>query len=375
MKKRICHISTVHAANDDRIFYKECISLVKEGYEVFFVVPHPKSELIDGVYIQGIEKVEGRLSRLFKAQWNALRSALKTKSEIYHFHDPELMFLGVILKVLGKKVVYDVHEDLPKQILYKPWIKSALIRKVLSKLIYVFEQFSCLFFDGIVSVTDDIALKYKPSKTIILRNLPIIFIVENIDKTTRPKSNEKVVFIYAGGLTRIRGIKEVCDALEPHQDKAELWLLGQWETEEYKAQCVNPNNSNYIKYLGFKTMPEVYQHIQMADVGIAMLYPIKNYLTSLPIKAFEYMALQKPLLMSNFEYWENIFKGAALFADAESVDDISSKINDIIENQSLRTEMGSFGYQKVQEELNWEKEAKKLFSLYNRILDNGNTKN
>jgi glycosyltransferase involved in cell wall biosynthesis len=106
-----------------------------------------------------------------------------------------------------------------------------------------------------------------------------------------------------------------------------------------------------------------------------MLYPIKNYLTSLPIKAFEYMALQKPLLMSNFEYWENIFKGAALFADAESVDDISSKINDIIENQSLRTEMGSFGYQKVQEELNWEKEAKKLFSLYNRILDNGNTKN
>jgi glycosyltransferase involved in cell wall biosynthesis len=232
-----------------------------------------------------------------------------------------------------------------------------------------------LFFDGILSVTDDIAQKYKPSKTIILRNLPINAIVESIDNSVNTPENEKLIFIYAGGLTRIRGIREVCEALAPHKNKAELWLLGQWETEEYRKECISDMNTDYIKYLGFKTMPEVYQHIDRADVGIAMLYPIKNYLTSLPIKAFEYMALRKPLLMSNFEYWETTFEGAALFADAHSVDDISFKIKKLIEDKALRQQLGDFGFQRIQDELNWEKEAEKMFSLYDRILKNGDKKN
>jgi len=372
MKTRICHISTVHAANDDRIFYKECISLLHKGYEVFFVVPNDKDEFIDGVNIRSIEKPKGRLSRLVKAQWQALKAALKTKSSIYHFHDPELMFLGVVLKVLGKKVVYDVHEDLPKQILYKPWISSSLIRKLLSKLIYVFERFSCLFFDGIVSVTDDIAKKYNPLKTIILRNLPINAIVQSLDTQIKPKEKSgKVVFIYAGGLTEIRGIKEVCQAISMNKDKAELWLLGPWESDSYRHECMLDES---IKYMGFKTMPEVYAYIKQADVGITMLYPIKNYITSLPIKAFEYMAFSKPILMSDFDYWKNVFAKTALFADAYNVHDIASKVKRFVEDKDLRLKLGDVGFGRVQNELNWEKEAKKLFSLYNRILGNGDKK-
>jgi glycosyltransferase involved in cell wall biosynthesis len=372
MKTKICHISTVHSVQDDRIFYKECISLKGEGYEVFLVIPTENDKLVDGVQIKSIPFPKGRFSRLFSSQWKALRTALKTKSSIYHFHDPELMFLGVILKVLGNKVVYDVHEDLPKQILYKPWISSEFIRKVLSKLIFVFEQLSCLFFDGIISVTDDIAHKYKASKTIILRNLPIKSIAQKVVVNEGRRGSDQIVFIYAGGLTRIRGIKEICQAMEPHQEQAKLWLLGSWESDEYKNECINSDNIDYINYLGFKTMPEVYQHIQMADVGIAMLYPIKNYVTSLPVKAFEYMALQKPLLMSDFDYWKEVFDGSAVFADAHSVEDISDKIRELIVDEKLREKLGDYGFQRIQEELNWEKESEKMFSLYNRILGNEN---
>jgi len=372
MKKRICHISTVHTAKDDRIFYKECLSLTKHGYEVFLVIPNPTDISIDDVQIKAIDMPKGRFSRLFKSQWQALQKALETKSELYHFHDPELMFFGMILKILGKHVVYDVHEDLPKQILYKPWIRSSFIRIILSKLIYVFEQFSCLFFDGIVSVTDDIAKKYKSSKTIILRNLPINSLVENLKiKPTISKQTNKLVFIYAGGLSRIREIKEVCQAIAHHKNKAELWLLGAWESDEYRNECITNQNDSFIKYMGFRTMPEVYQYIGIADVGVAMLYPIKNYLTSLPIKAFEYMALQKPLLMSNFEYWKDVFEGVAVFADAHNVDDISNKIKILIEDDQLRQQLARHGYERVQNDLNWEKESEKLFSLYNRILGNG----
>jgi len=373
MKKRICHISTVHAANDDRIFFKECLSLADAGYEVFLVIPGDSDKLVDGVRIKSVPRSKGRLSRLFTTQWKALRRALKTRSAVYHFHDPELMFLGVILKIMGKKVVYDVHEDLPKQVLYKPWIPSAVLRKMLSGLIYVFEQFACLFFDGIVAVTDDIARKYKASKAIILRNLPILALTET-DSQAADSEDAKTIFIYAGGLTAIRGIKEICEAMAAHKDRAELWLLGAWESDAYRQECLKAGSESYIRYLGFKPMPEVYRHIHQADVGIAMLYPIKNYLTSLPVKAFEYMAQGKALLMSDFAYWQEVFKGAALFARANEVRDIADKMGMFIEQKELRKRMGAYGRKRVEEELNWEKEVEKLFSLYNRILGDADKK-
>jgi hypothetical protein len=54
--------------------------------------------------------------------WQVYRKALKTDADIYHLHDPELMPLGLLLKLQRKKVIYDVHENLPKQISIKHWI-------------------------------------------------------------------------------------------------------------------------------------------------------------------------------------------------------------------------------------------------------------
>jgi glycosyltransferase involved in cell wall biosynthesis len=370
MKTKVCHISTVHSLKDDRIFFKECQSLVQKNYDVYLVIPAHESHNLNGVNIRAIPEAKGRFSRMFVAQWNALRSAMQTKAGLFHFHDPELMFLGVVLRLLGKKVVYDVHEDLPKQVLYKPWIKPAFLRKLLSGLIWIFEQLSCTFFQGIVAVTDDIARKYNADKTIILRNLPILKLTEDLPDAGGNKAT-KTVFVYAGGLTKIRGIKEICQAVGRVHNQAELWLIGAWESAEYRQECLYAGSETYIKYLGYMPMPDVYRHIAQADVGIALLYPIKNYLTSLPVKAFEYMAKGKAILMSDFDYWKKIFAGAAVFADVHRVDDIAGKMRLLIDNPELRVQLGNKGRQRVAEELNWEKEVEKLFSLYDRILKNG----
>ena len=44
MVKRICHFTSVHSATDGRIFEKECCSLAKAGYEVYFVAPNAKQK-------------------------------------------------------------------------------------------------------------------------------------------------------------------------------------------------------------------------------------------------------------------------------------------------------------------------------------------
>lgn len=174
MKKRICHITTVHSANDTRIYIKECQSLSQAGYEVFLVAPETSMASLNGpVRIEFIPKEHNRLLRLIRGQWHAFRKALKTKALIYHFHDPELIFMGLILKFMGKKVIYDVHEDLPRQILTKHWL-PCWSRKVIAFISESAEWMGTRFFDGIVTVTPLIQKRFPSHKTILVQNFPIL---------------------------------------------------------------------------------------------------------------------------------------------------------------------------------------------------------
>ena len=122
--RKIRHVTTVHAVDDPRIFHKECRSLAARGYDVGLIVYHERAEVIDGVRVVPLDRSRGRLDRMSRAAWRAYRTAAAERADIYHLHDPELLWVGALLKLGGRRVIYDVHEDVPKQILSKHWIPS-----------------------------------------------------------------------------------------------------------------------------------------------------------------------------------------------------------------------------------------------------------
>ncbi|PYU29046.1 MAG: hypothetical protein DMG32_01175 [Acidobacteria bacterium] len=114
-----------------RIFHKECKSLTEGGYEVVLIAPDQQDRVVDGVHIKAIRKPKSRIVRMTLGAWRVYRKAVRQQAELYHFHDPELLSVGLLLRARGAKIIYDIHEDLPRTMAYKfylpTWLRRLLV--------------------------------------------------------------------------------------------------------------------------------------------------------------------------------------------------------------------------------------------------------
>ncbi|MHC4436745.1 MAG: glycosyltransferase family 4 protein [Planctomycetota bacterium] len=363
--RNICILTSVHSALDVRIFHKEAKALAGAGYNVTLIAQHDRDEVVDAVTIIALPRPKNRLGRMTKITWRLLHSALKEKAHVYHFHDPELIPAGIVLRLLGKKVIYDVHEDVPSQILYKEWIGATWVRKCVASIVHILEQMGAAVFTRVVAATPDIANKFNPSKTVLVRNLSVIGLIDNIKPLEIEK--QKPIIIYSGGLTRVRGIKEIIKAMEFIKDRAELWLLGRWNDEEFENECKVLDGWRYTKYFGFIPYGKHYSYLKAANMGIINYLPLPNHIKALPNKPFEYMACALPMAMSNFADWQRIFKECALFSDPCSSEDIAERILYLLDNPDKAKQLGDRGRQLVTEKYSWENESKKLIKVYEEL--------
>jgi hypothetical protein len=110
---KVCHLTTVHPSDDIRIFRKQCISLSKFGYDVSLISLKGKSQFVHNVNVIGLnwQHSTNRIFRILFGPFLVFFAAIRIRAAIYHFHDPELLFVGLVLRIMGKKVIYDVQED------------------------------------------------------------------------------------------------------------------------------------------------------------------------------------------------------------------------------------------------------------------------
>ena len=363
-------LTTVHRVFDNRIFYKECKTLVNEGFEVTLIAQHTRNESISGVKIVPLPKLKNKFHRMSRLVYLTFFLALKEKADVYHFHDPELITIGALLRIFSRKyIIYDVHEDVPSQILYKEWIGNIFTRKFVSFLYFILQSISFLFFHFLIAATPEITKKLPRRKTITLCNFPILEILNNNIRHTQKNhyKKPKAVIIYSGGLSRVRGIKEIIKAMEFVQNKAELWLLGPWEEEQFRLECESIDGWKRTKYIGFVKPDQVFNSIEKSDIGLVNFLPLPNHMMSMPNKPFEYMACGLPMVMSDFPYWKKLFDGCALFVNPEDPRDIAEKIVYLLNNRDLCKKLGKEGRRLVEEKYNWELESKKLTDLYSKL--------
>ncbi|HPS38154.1 MAG TPA: glycosyltransferase family 4 protein [Candidatus Cloacimonadota bacterium] len=364
---RICHLSTVHHRNDTRVMLKECASLANSGYEVHLVIADNQGdEVIHGVQVHGLQRHHTRFLRMLLDPLRILRSALFVNASIYHFHDGELMFVGLFLRLAGKKVIYDVHDDLAKQILGKHYIAPTL-RAFLARLTMWTESFTCKRFSGIVtavSFMNDRFSGYNP-RVVTVHNYPLLSEMDYHDQSLR----ERGVICYVGGITRIRGILETIKALE--HIEAKMLLCGRFEPPELENVARSMPGWEKIDFLGFLGREEVGKVMSRASIGLLNLHPYANHIDSVPIKMMEYLGAGLPIVASNFPHWQELLGplDCAVFVDPTNPMEIANAMQTLINDPVRCREMGERGKQAVMSKFNWQNEYGKLLALY-RELEN-----
>jgi glycosyltransferase involved in cell wall biosynthesis len=363
---KIVHLTSVHPPFDTRIFYKECKTLASAGYDVVLIAPHDRSEIVDEVKVHPIPLPKNRRQRVIQTVPQVYKAALEENADIYHFHDPELIPVGWMLKQRGKHVVYDVHEDYGTAIRQKPYLPN-WFRFLLSSLWNKIELFSARSFH-VVLAENYYRQRFPDGVTILNYPLRQIFSGQAIQAGFVPS------LLYTGVISEDRGalihaqLVRFIPEIEVHiagrcsESLKERMLAAAGSAKERLYLEVSEKGIPYPKIMSY------YRQEWMA--GLALFPPTPHYMQKELTKFFEYMGAGIPIVCSDFPVWRDLVAGneCGLCVDPEDPVAIAEAISWLLEHPAEAQAMGERGRQAVIEQYNWNMQGYKLLDFYENLL-------
>lgn len=363
----ICHLTSAHDVNDVRIYEKECRSLAKFGYNVTIVAPDTHKVALNDVQMALFSPSQSRLGRFTITQGRLLIKAIHTRSFVYHFHDPDILLLALLLKLLGKRVIYDVHEDYSASIIDKDWIPHVL-RNLLSFCWNFVEKLTAKFFiDYIVAATPKIYSNFTNCRAILIQNFPSLH--TNMNSPT-PHSQRPRWILYHGVLSEKRGLLQLLSSLSLLPSDVRLQLAGQANDNFFFSQLTRHPMWKRVDFHGLLSRSKIEELACKCRVGALLFHPTPNHIASQPNKLFEFMGMGLPIVCSNFPLWDDIVasNNCGFTTDPLSPDAIALSISNIISDPESAEAMAANGLKAVKLKYNWPSEEAKLLSLYNSLF-------
>lgn len=389
----VCMLSCMHKLKDDRIYWKEALTLKGAGYNVVHIgtgekpldyITNEGIRLIQVANKKGpIRKITNKIAAILQIptsqERDIFKAAVKIQADIYHVHDYPLLQITLELKKNNKQptLIYDVHD------LYGEHIRDqsqGILKPIGLFRAYLMEKreiSNSRKFDAVITTDEFIYNRFVNLR----KGLPITIIYNYsyfLPAKKEPASSGKIYdVIYSGLVSKLRGIYEIVEAaqiIKQTLPTIQFLIIGPFESEALRqrvAKLIEKNNlaSNVHLHpaVEFEAIGSFYEN---SKIGLCIFHPKKLYKTNVFIKTFEYMAFGLPIVSSNFgtvrSYIESTNTGICVNPMEPFA--ISNAILTILNSKELYSSYGTNGIQAVQEKYNWQTEATKFIQFYQKIL-------
>lgn len=361
--KKVAIISTGHPPFDERIFNKIGLSLIKFGYKVNIIVTTQNINIEkNGIKIIGND--------LYKTRWDFF-SKFNFINKYLSIFNPDLIIccepLPVIIAFIftlfqkrksPSKIIYDITEWYPENI----YLKRKGIKKILLYLLGHLINFFSTNFADYLFVGEETKLpryrKYSPKKKYsIISYYPIL---EYYNASTQKFLDNNIIFGYAGVISISRGLEIYYQIIKTLKKMTNLRigfnLIGRFEfqsetiyLDKFKVLGIEFNYHDWTDYSEFS------KFLEPVHICFDIRPPNGIYERSLPIKIFDYMAMGKCVIASNYEPIKNIIKIAncGILVDPNNLENILENILKLMQNPDLIHQYGINGRTAAEKFFNW----------------------
>src|SRR5690625_4041359 len=294
---RIAHLTTVHHPTDPRIYHKQCLSLHKAGFNVYLIAQGDGQEADKPITHIPLKKYKSRLKRMIFGTFSLYRQAKRLKADVYHFHDPELMIVGWLLKKRTNVVIYDIHEDYVTSILQKRYLNN-FFRQIAAKFYTFIERIFTRKLD--LTLAEKYYYDIYQRGTCIL-NYPLLNDALMKERQAHLPLENKL--LYTGNVTEDRGAL-IHAKLPKIVENISVHFIG--KCPRHLADQMTEVAGNAQKHL---TIEGIDQFIEKEYIdkmymshrwlaGLALFPPTEHYMKKELTKFFEYMNAGLPIIRS-----------------------------------------------------------------------------
>ncbi len=304
---KVAILAPVHAYDDIRVFRKEAVTLAAAGNDVTLYARTPDgSPLRDsGVRVEPVS-YRNRLQR-FALLPRLAHAAVKQRADIYHLHNPDTLPIAFWLRLRGRRVVYDTHEDFRTEIMLRRWLPAAL-RRPAAAAVSAAESVAGRTLDAVIVTQEQITRRIP--RAVVIGNPPIVDAAAAraaADTRAERDSGPRIVLGYVGGISADRGLFRMLDlvAAMDAERPTRLLLIGYPVNDDALQRAQELPQWRLVDFAGRLPQEQAFRELAAADVGLILFEDVASHGFIDPNKIYEYMALGLPFVATGFPDWQS----------------------------------------------------------------------
>jgi glycosyltransferase involved in cell wall biosynthesis len=300
---------------------------------------------------------------------------------VVHIHNmPDfLVFSGVITRVLGAKVILDIHDPMPELYMSK---YGAEPDSLLLRLVKLQERISTHFADAIITANANfkerlIQRGVHTKKIVVVNNLPDPAIFDREQHRINggdAADGSEFVLVYPGTIAPRYGIDIAIRALPLVVEEVPNIRLNVIVSRATYADYVeevakNVGVSDYVDVTLPVPIEQIPARLAQASAGIYTGLSDPHMEIATPTKVLEYAMMGIPIISSKLKVLEHFFDDdAILFFEPGNVKQFAECVIELHEDQVYREKLVENADACFVQVYSWEEESKKYFGLLGKLL-------